>query len=250
MGSGGSVGFGNLVLEVPLPDSMDGGAKNTIEKVLDFRLNDVIELAPPPKAAPPPHAPPPSTLRRTKHGLAAANTCSPDEIVALPEGATFSSTDATNAAACASASAAPASGQDASGAPSAADAATDAAAPSASGGAAISGDAAAPMELKGETSSAGAARSRSPGAVAAAASAAAAAAEPPTPRRRGILDQVAALGLAIPPELPALGSFVEVELSDAVLALDATLADTEKTFAECREDDPTELPLPEPLPLN
>ncbi|KAA0155986.1 hypothetical protein FNF29_01405 [Cafeteria roenbergensis] len=41
---------------------------------------------------------------------------------------------------------------------------------------------------------------------------------------------------------------IEVELSDAVLALDATLADTEKTFAECREDDPTELPLPEPTP--
>ena len=44
MGSGGSAGFGNLVLEVPLPDSMDGGAKNTIERVLDFRLNDVIGL--------------------------------------------------------------------------------------------------------------------------------------------------------------------------------------------------------------
>ena len=31
-------GWGNMVLETPLPDSMEGGTRNTVEKVLGQRL--------------------------------------------------------------------------------------------------------------------------------------------------------------------------------------------------------------------
>ena len=43
-----SIGFGNLiVMPDELPDSMDGGKKNTIEKILDLRVNEIFQLAPP-----------------------------------------------------------------------------------------------------------------------------------------------------------------------------------------------------------
>lgn len=45
---GSAAGFGNLVvMPEALPDSMEGGTKNTVERILDLRLTEVFELAPP-----------------------------------------------------------------------------------------------------------------------------------------------------------------------------------------------------------